>query len=109
MQGVIERVATEPTQGDTAILTTGKVRYTIKDASGLVLAADREETFRGHGDQPGGSRVELVTFSRQIWRDLVSYSASTVQTGQDPPKPTVQAATPAPPQKKGFFGGLFGS
>lgn len=121
MQGVIERVASEPAKGDTAIMTAGRVRYTVKDVpSEEKVVADREETFRGRKEgESGFTKVETVSFSPLGWRDLVTYGACTVEVGQDAPKqrdpggfldraPLPETKPAAKEEKKGLFGKLFG-
>lgn len=80
MNDVMERIAKEPKKGDHVIIRTGRVHYTVKDVAPAdtepMVTADREETFRGQGDQPGGSRTETVQVSASSWGDLVNRCAS---------------------------------
>lgn len=81
MDNVMDRIASSPKKGDNVIIRTGRVNYTVKDVALVgtdpIVTADREETFRGQGDQPGGSRTETVQVSASSWGDLVNRCAST--------------------------------
>lgn len=96
MNSVMDRIASAPKKGDHVVIRTGRVHYTVKDVELVgtdpVVTADREETFRGQGDQQGGSRTETVQVSASSWGDIVNRCAS-----------TAEAARP------GFFAKLFGA
>lgn len=105
--GQMERVATDPREGDVAHMRGGYVDYRVTLRDKDLVVADRVQVTRG-----GALDVKDCRMSLSVWGDLVQQGASTIETNAPEVRRTVTVPIPAAapaPKKTGLLGRLLGN